>query len=119
MDDVLLKSFLGPHVKYAGHYFASNGIAPEYNERTQEMTWRPGRINATTGVVDAPAELVFQVEITPSGDQINQFPVLIGETTVTGKDLFTGDAFFDKLQPFTTILVNDPGLKTEDKQVKL
>lgn len=118
MDEVALKTFLGPNVRYTGSYVATNNIAPTYNERTQEFTWIAGPVNATRGIVDAPVELVFQVEITPSSDQANKFPTLIGETIVTATDLFVGEPFFDKIQPFTTILINDPSLTFDDKQVQ-
>lgn len=117
MDEVTLKTFLGPNVRYTGQYKATNEVAPQYNERTQELIWLAGKINATKGVIDAPVELVFQVEIIPSSNQINQFPALIGETTVTATDLFVSKSFFDKLQPFTTILINDQSLSSQDKQV--
>jgi len=117
MDAAVLKTFLGPNVRYTGNYLASNGVAPTYNERTQEFTWTPGRINATKGVIDAPVDLAFQVEVTPSSDQVNQFPTLLGQTTVAATDLFTGKAFFDKVEAFTTILINDPTILSQDKQV--
>ncbi len=118
MDAVTLKTFLGPHVRYTGQFVASNNVAPTYNDRTQEFIWQPGRISATRGVIDAPTELVFQVEVTPSSDQINQFPTLLGETTVSAKDLFTGASFFDNLSNFTTLLIKDPSISLGDVQVK-
>ncbi len=117
MDEVTLKTFLGPHVRYTGKYFATNGVAPQYNERTQEFVWIAGKINATKGIIDEPVRLVFQVEITPSSNQINQFPTLIGETTVNAMDLFVDASYFDKIYPFTTILISDPTLDAQDKQV--
>jgi len=117
MDGVTFKTFLGPNVRYTGTYVASNGVAPEYNTRTQEFIWRVGRVSATKGIIDAPLDLAFQVEITPSSDQLNQFPVLLGETTVTGTDLFTSGSYFDKLESFATLLINDPQLTSRDTQV--
>ncbi len=117
MGSVQMKTFLGPNVRYTGVYNATNGVAPTYNERTQEFTWEPGMIPATKGVIDNPMELTFQIEITPSSNQVNQFPALLGETTTTATDLFTEQAFFDKQPPFTTILINDPTLLSQDKQV--
>ena len=117
MGSVQMKTFLGPNVRYTGMYTATNGVAPVYNERTQEFTWDPGLIVATKGIIDNPVELTFQIEITPSSNQLNQFPALTGETVTTATDLFTEGAFFDKQPPFTTILINDPTLLSQDKQV--
>lgn len=108
MSRLTMGTFLGPHVRYTGEYRASNNVAPVYNSRTQEFTWSAGDVAATKGYVDDPLELVFQVEITPSADQVNQGPTLFGETTVSATDSFIGKAFFDKHPPFTTLLVQDP-----------
>lgn len=118
MESVKLKTFLGPNVRYTGAYTATNSIAPTYNERTQEFIWEPGTIPATKGVIDNPVELTFQVEITPSSNQVNQYPALTGETTISAKDAFTGHSFFDRQEAFTTILINDPSLVAKDKVVQ-
>lgn len=118
MDNVNFKTFLGPNVRYTSQYKASNEVAPVYNERTQELTWSVGKVMATKGYVDAPVELVFQVEILPSSDQLNHFPTLTGETSITATDLFTGKSFFDKEQPFTTILIKDSSVKSQDLWVQ-
>ncbi len=114
MDAVSLKTFLGPNVRYTGQYKASNNIAPSYNERTQELTWDAGKIPATKGIIGEPVTLVFQVEVTPSSNQINRPPLLTGDVSIKAKDLFTSESFFDKLESFTTILIKDPSIQSSD-----
>lgn len=117
MQSLLMKTFLGPNVRYTGTYKASNNVAPTYNERTQEFAWSAGDVPATTGYATDPIELVFQVEVLPSSDQINQAPTLLGETTITANDAFVAAPFFDKHIPFTTLFIKESPFTVGDMRV--
>ena len=72
-----------------------NKILPEnekvsYNSRTKEIVWDIGKIEAGTGARIAEKEIVFQVGIKPQINQVGQFFKLLGKTTLTAKDAFTG-----------------------------
>ncbi len=61
-----------------------------YNERTQEVIWLIDKIPATKGVVSSPAEVVFQVEVTPNITQANQTMPILSETNLKARDEFSG-----------------------------
>lgn len=60
-----------------------------YNERTKEVVWEINKVPSGTGVISSPYELVFQIGLTPSINQINQTPTILNESTVEAKDSFT------------------------------
>jgi hypothetical protein len=62
-----------------------------YDDRTKEVTWEIGRIPAGAGVIMSAYELIFQIGLTPSINQVGQLPVLINESTVEGRDTFTNN----------------------------
>ncbi len=113
------RAFLGPGVRWTGKVTANVSDVPVYNERTQEVVWDIKTLQAGRGVLTAGPQLIFQVEHTPSVNEISSNFVLVQNTTVSGIDTFSGltttstargltssnlsDAFlpdkFDKVQP--------------------
>lgn len=91
VENVSLKAFLSPNVRYTGVYKSSTDTGPTYNERTQEITWSVPKILATRGTISSPVELVFQVELTPAINQVGSYPEIIGPTTGEYTDLFIGE----------------------------
>lgn len=88
--DVSLQAFLGPGVRWTGKVKTNTSVAPQYNERTQEVLWNVGSLQGGAGVVTASPELIFQIEYTPPSTQVgNRFPLLI-KTTIQAIDDFTG-----------------------------
>ena len=61
-----------------------------FNDRTNSLVWEIGNIESGTGVLNSPQEVVFQIKIKPAPNQIGSPIYLLGETTFSGKDLFTG-----------------------------
>jgi len=62
---------------------------------------------ATKGVISQQPEVIFQVEVTPAANQLNQFITFLGDTAVTGKDNFTGTQLNDTGRALTTELPDD------------
>ena len=62
-----------------------------FNDRTNSLVWEIGNIESGTGVLNSPREVVFQIKIKPAPNQIGSPIDLLGETTLSGKDLFTGE----------------------------
>ncbi len=118
VTSVALKAFLGPNVRYTGIYKSSNTISPFYNDRTQEITWSVPSITATQGILSAPVELVFQVELTPAADQVGEFPQLIGESSGSYTDMFTGEQLQLKDAAITTQLPDDSSVQKTDRSIK-
>lgn len=64
--------------------------SPVYNSQTGEVTWDISSVTTANGLVGAPLEAVFQIEATPAVNQIDENIPLIGATTFTAKDVWTG-----------------------------
>ncbi|MCX6702487.1 MAG: hypothetical protein NTW60_01295 [Candidatus Wolfebacteria bacterium] len=86
---IQLKSTLLAGVRFTGKTFSNISSVPSADAQTGEITWNIDSIAATKGVLDKPVEAVFQVEATPSVNQIGQPMPLIGDTTLTATDSFT------------------------------
>lgn len=85
----------------------------KYDNRSNTITWEIGNLPAGTGILTPAKELVFQVAIKPSIDQVGREPDLIGPSTVTGTDYFTGVNLQLSNDKKTTYLLEDETLKGE------
>ena len=83
---------------------------PTYDPGTGLVTWTIPSIAATTGVLGKPLEAIFQISNTPAVNQVNQLVTLLGPTTLTASDTFTGQALTTTDQPVTTELPDDTSL---------
>ncbi len=81
-----------------------------YNERTKEIVWEIKKIPAGTGRLFSPYELIFQISIIPSINQIETTPVLINEAILEAKDIFTEIILKDRTPEVTTSLPDDKGV---------
>ncbi len=113
-----LKASLGPNVRYAGVYKSTTGVAPVYNERTQEFTWGVASISATQGILSKPVELIFQVELAPAADQIGDYPQLVGPVTGSYTDLYTGEQLPISDGAVALQLPDDASVANIDRRVK-
>jgi hypothetical protein len=77
------------------------------NPANGQVTWMVPFIPATTGVVNAPAEAVFQVKNTPAINQAGGSVTLIGPTQLQATDGFTGQALTAQGAAITTDLPDD------------
>ena len=80
----------------------SGAATLEYNDRTSELTWNIGKLSAGVGVLVDSHEVIFQVSLTPSAKNINTIMPVIGDSSLTAEDTFTG----------INITANAPALKT-------
>jgi hypothetical protein len=119
VDSVHTRAFLGPNVRYTGIFKSSVASTTfAYNDRTQEVMWDVAQIQATRGILTDPLELTFQVELTPAIDQIQTSPVIIQETGVTYRDVFTGESLSGTAKPVTTRLPDDATIGGSDRSVQ-
>jgi hypothetical protein len=88
-----------------------------YNSRDNSLVWDIGNLPANTGILNAPKEVVFQIQITPAANQFDTLVPLVGAATFTAKDTFTGDAVSAVTDPKNTGLMEDPSIGTKYKVV--
>lgn len=89
MRDIKIASSLQPGIVWLGNAKGSNGSVPVFNDRTGEIAWAIDKIVATKGVLGAPTEATFQVEITPNITQTGVIEVT-KNLLLTAVDDFTG-----------------------------
>jgi hypothetical protein len=90
-DSVIVKSVLPQGIEWTGNIInKSNKGQISYNERTKEIFWNVGKVSAGAGVTMSAYEIIFQVALTPSINQIGMTPRLINESVMEGRDSFTG-----------------------------
>lgn len=108
VGNIQVKSFLGGNVKITSALKSNGGVAPVYNDRTQEVVWTIDAMPATRGVLNAPLEAIFQVEATPAVNQVGSAVDLMQETSLSATDEFTGENLSDKAARINSTGLNDP-----------
>ncbi|HOW60828.1 MAG TPA: hypothetical protein P5548_03585 [Candidatus Moranbacteria bacterium] len=110
-------SSLPSGVRWTGKVYPE-GEKISYNERTNEVIWDAGDINAATGVLKPKREVAFQVEITPQLNQFGQFITLLNESVLSATDSFTGQNINIKKEKKNTQLSEDPKVGYAGKVIK-
>ena len=107
LDGVIVRSVLPQGIIWSNYQInKSNKGQVSYNDRTNEVIWNIGRISAGAGVTMPMYELIFQIGLRPSINQVGLAPVLINESQIQGNDLFTG-INITKTSPAVDISVPD------------
>ena len=109
IKNVVIKSYLPPGARFTGIVKSNINSVPIFNERTQEIIWQIDKIIATKGIISAPIEAVFQVEIIPNLTQIDNAISLVGEVLMNAFDEFTGSQTGSQFGPLTTQNLKDIG----------
>jgi len=79
-----------------------------YNERTKEIMWEIQKVPAGVGYILPVYEIIFQIGLTPSINQIGQTPTLINRSYAGGKDVFTNTILTDSAGEIDTSIPDDP-----------
>jgi len=106
-NSIEVRAPLKEGVKFTGVAKSNFGNAPVLDEKTNEMVWTLEKLPANKGFVDDPAEVIFQIEATPSGSQIANYMPLLGETIVRSTDTFSSVQKEIRLAQITTALPDD------------
>jgi hypothetical protein len=89
VSNAQVAAMLPTGVTYTGKIYPADARLV-YNSRTNALVWNVGNVSAGTGILTAPEEVIFQVAITPSPNQVNSQPPLLSASTLTAHDDFTG-----------------------------
>ena len=103
LDKVIVKTVLPEGVSWLNKKAGAGVATLEYNDRTSELTWNIGKLPAGTGVLLDPYEVIFQVALTPSINNVNTIMPVISDSNLTAEDVFTG----------INITASAPALKTD------
>lgn len=119
LSEVVVKTVLPQGVSWTNMVAGNYGdLAPTYNERTSEVTWRIPKLPATTGVVLPAREAIFQIAAIPSLNQVGNYMALLDTTEFSAKDDFTGQDIQFTVNPITSELSNDSTIKSGDGKVQ-
>ncbi|PJE57886.1 MAG: hypothetical protein COU81_03780 [Candidatus Portnoybacteria bacterium CG10_big_fil_rev_8_21_14_0_10_36_7] len=90
LTDVEVSADLPSYVRW------QNKISPadvnlKYDSSTGKLTWKISRVVAGTGDIAPAKTVIFQVAFTPSINQVDRSPELIGRSTLVAIDSFTNE----------------------------
>lgn len=109
LENVRVAAVLPQGISWSNYYInkVSNSQV-YYNERTKEVIWEIQKVPAGVGSVLSVYELIFQIGLRPSINQIGESPVLINESLAEGKDTFTQLILKDFALSVSTMIPDDP-----------
>lgn len=110
VDGVVVEAVLPEGVSWLNKKAGAGATTLEYNDRTNELTWNVGKLVAGTGVLLDAYEVIFQVGLTPSINKVNMVVPILGESTLTGIDAFTGNDILTTSPDLRTDLPDDSGV---------
>lgn len=117
VDKAEVRAKLAPFaVKWVGQVSPA-GEDIVYNEVTKEVIWRLGRVPRGTGIGSEPREIAFQLALEPFFSQIGTAPTLLGETVLTGEDVFAKIGLKNIKGALNTRLVSDPTFQSGNEIV--
>jgi hypothetical protein len=108
--NVHFSAFLQSGARFTGAVKSNVDTVPSFNTGTGEVTWDIKNLPANKGVINTPAEAIFQVELTPAVTQVGQYVTFLGETKVRGEDSHTGQTVEVMDEWLTTQLKDDTGV---------
>lgn len=108
IKNVAVKASLQSGIEWTNVVKSNVDSVPLYNDRTGEITWSVDKIPATKGVLSSPVEAVFQVRATPNATQVGQYEPLLGASTFSAIDDFTGLNIESSAGALSTALPDDP-----------
>lgn len=118
VDGVMVRSVLPEGAKWLNKKTGAGAAILEYNDRTNELTWNVGKVQAGTGVLLDPYEVIFQISLTPPVTKAGQVVVLLETSNLTGKDVFTGSDVEAGAPQLKTDLPDDSGVGISKSRVQ-
>ncbi len=91
LKNVVLKATFPSGVVWKNNYKSDDEAGVQFNERTNHLEWVLGTVNAGTGFFNDSKELVFQIGVIPSVNQIDEYVNLVNQIDVEAEDVYTGN----------------------------
>lgn len=116
LSGVKVSAFLPPYARWL------NAVSPDtdlkFDEKEGILIWNIGNLPSGTGIVSPAKEVTFKIGFTPSMSQVGSSPILVGGIKLEANDDFIEDTLFFEARDLNIMLVNDPGFKTIEGNVK-
>jgi len=118
VNNVELRAVLPQGVIFTGKVKSNTDTTPFYNERTKEVIWLIDKIAPAKGILSPSLEAVFQIRAMPSLTMVGDYQLLIGETTLSAFDSFTGIKLYSSFPSVSTLLPDDKTVSQEEGIVR-
>lgn len=116
-QNVSVSAYLQSGSTFTGEVKSTVSSTPQYDPGTGLVTWNIPLVPATTGVIGAPMEAVFQVSNTPAVNQLGQPVTLMGISSLRSTDAFIGNTVTASAEQLTTDLPFDTTITIGDRRV--
>ena len=107
VDNTVITATLPSNVTWQGKASVSYGPTVTYDATNRQVHWPLGRLEAFAGQQTSPVVASFEVSLTPSSSQLNQYPPLLSSITITATDAVTGKLLGSSAAAVTTNLTAD------------
>jgi len=119
LEDVKVYAILPQGIEWSNYSINDvPGSQVLYNERTKEVSWEIDRVIAGAGITIPIYELIFQIGLRPSVNQVGSTPTLINESSIDGTDKFTNKLLKDFTPEVTTSLPDDSKISSNQGRVQ-
>jgi hypothetical protein len=115
VSNVEVRAELPLYVKWKGLH-SPTGEKISFNSVTNEVVWEVGSVLPDTGS-SSKREVYFQIELTPSINQVGSSPVLIEDARLTGIDKVTGLKLNTSASSLNTNFTGDSSFRMGDEKV--
>jgi hypothetical protein len=106
VSNVVVRASIPSYVSWLGEISPSDENIV-YNPSTSEVVWEISRIEAGTGILRPAKEVAFKISFLPAPHQADQSPMLVSQTSLESKDLFTGLILRDLEKFLNTASINE------------
>jgi len=90
VKNVKVKTILPQNVSLTGRIFPEDARLT-FDSQSREIVWEVGDMQVGSGVLNPAPNIFFQVAFLPSASQIGQVPNIVGQTRITGDDIWTNN----------------------------
>jgi len=107
LENISVSAVLPENVVFTGKQSSSQNGGVSYDATTRTLSWSADKLSPTFSPLSKIVGIAFELEITPTADQIGTSPVLLKRTTFTAVDAFTGALLTRSNPDITTFLPTD------------
>jgi uncharacterized repeat protein (TIGR01451 family) len=98
--------------------FSPGNSNVSFDGRSNQLVWNLGTLPAGIGVLTDPRELIFQIGVTPSQNQVGNFVQLLGKTVFSAEDAFTKEKLSATLDGKDSNLIEDMSVSDQGMVAK-
>lgn len=116
LSDVVVESYLPSYVQWLGNIYPKNEDI-SYDSGSGKVSWKIGKLAAATGILSPVKQVVFQVGVIPSINQVGDAVVVLKSSKATGKDTFTNIDLTSTTIELKTDMPDDPTMNFDKGRV--